>query len=230
MLNGSAASSGLRRPSASRSCRRDAQLAARHSGRGTARSSVGAKRSKPAATAVWVVNRLPARVAASATSKRLPAVRHEARGPAPAPRTRHALRSGGRPPVACPASRAAASRRCPGSAPAAGAAPGPPPYSSLVMPRSAGKLAGVVAVEQVQLDPTDLHLPGAQPDRVTRQGDLQPQPFAVGFAQGGDRQLPGVVVGIERLLRPVRRSPGGSSLAGRAVRRRPPAPPGRSRP
>ena len=32
----------------------------------------GAKRSKPAATAVWVVNRFPARVTASATSKGCP--------------------------------------------------------------------------------------------------------------------------------------------------------------
>ena len=34
--------------------------------------SAGAKRSKPAATAVWVVKRLPARVTASATSKGCP--------------------------------------------------------------------------------------------------------------------------------------------------------------
>ncbi len=33
----------------------------------------------------------------------------------------------------------------------------------------------VVAVQQVKLHPADLDLPGAQPDRVTGQGDLQPQ-------------------------------------------------------
>ena len=38
----------------------------------------GAKRSKPAATAVWVVKRFPARVTASATSKGCPVSLHEA--------------------------------------------------------------------------------------------------------------------------------------------------------
>ena len=41
----------------------------------------------------------------------------------------------------------------------------------------------IIAVQQVQLHATDLNLPGAQPDRVTRQRDLQPQPLAVRFAQ-----------------------------------------------
>ena len=61
----------------------------------------------------------------------------------------------------------------------------------------------VVAVEQVEVDPTDLGLPGAQPDRVAGQGDLQPQPLAVRVTQGRDRKLPGLVVRIEGLLRAV---------------------------
>ena len=41
------------------------------------------------------------------------------------------------------------------------------------------KVRRVIAVQQVQLDSSDLDLPGAQPDRVTRQGDFQAQPLAV---------------------------------------------------
>ena len=66
-----------------------------------------------------------------------------------------------------------------------------------------GKVRRVVAVEQVELHPADLDLPGAQPDRVAGQRDLQPQPLAVRLAQRRDRQLPGVVVREERLLRSV---------------------------
>ena len=62
------------------------------------------------------------------------------------------------------------------------------------------KVRRVVAVQQVQFDSADLDLPGANPDGVTGQGYLQPQPFAVCLAQGRDRQLPGVVIGKEGLL------------------------------
>ena len=61
----------------------------------------------------------------------------------------------------------------------------------------------IVAVQQVQLHPADLGLPDAQPDRVAGQGDLEPQPLAVGLAQGRDGQLARVVVGEQGLLRPV---------------------------
>ncbi|MBS1136999.1 MAG: hypothetical protein H6R11_953 [Proteobacteria bacterium] len=63
-----------------------------------------------------------------------------------------------------------------------------------------GVIRCVIAVQEVKLHATDLNLPGAQPDRVPRQGDLQPQPFAVRLAQRRDRQLSGVVVREERLL------------------------------
>src|SRR5665647_3965513 len=63
-----------------------------------------------------------------------------------------------------------------------------------------GIIRCVVAVQQVQLDATDLNLPGAQPDRVTGQGDLQPQPLPIRFAQRRDRQLARVVIRIKRLL------------------------------
>ena len=66
-----------------------------------------------------------------------------------------------------------------------------------------GEIRRVVAIEQVKLHPADLHLPGAQPDRVTGQVDLQPQPFAVRVAQRRDRQLSGVVVRVEGLLRSI---------------------------
>ena len=42
-----------------------------------------------------------------------------------------------------------------------------------------GIIRGVIAVEQIRLHSADLNRPGAQPDRVTRQCDLQPQPLAV---------------------------------------------------
>ena len=45
----------------------------------------------------------------------------------------------------------------------------------------------VIAVQQVKLHPADLDLPGAQPDRITGQGDLQPQPLAIRLAQWRDR-------------------------------------------
>ena len=45
-----------------------------------------------------------------------------------------------------------------------------------------GVIRCIIAIEQVKLHPTDLDLPGAQPDRVTRQGDFQPQPLTIGLA------------------------------------------------
>jgi len=62
-------------------------------------------------------------------------------------------------------------------------------------PPPSGDVGGVVAVEQVQLHSADLDLPGPKPYRITRQHDLQPQPFAVGPADRCNRQLAGVVVG-----------------------------------
>ena len=66
-----------------------------------------------------------------------------------------------------------------------------------------GIIRCVIAVQQVQLHAADLNLPGAQPDRVTGQGDLQPQPLPIRFAQRRDRQLARVVVGVKGLLRAV---------------------------
>ena len=59
----------------------------------------------------------------------------------------------------------------------------------------------IVAIEQIQVQATDLDLPGAQPDRVAGQIQLKAQPFTVGTAQRGDRQLTGIVEWIHRLLR-----------------------------
>ena len=70
-------------------------------------------------------------------------------------------------------------------------------------PSMGGEVRRVIAVQQVELHPADLDLPGAQPDRVTGQGDLQPQPLAVRLAQRRDRQLSGIVVRVEGLLRAV---------------------------
>ena len=66
-----------------------------------------------------------------------------------------------------------------------------------------GEVRRVVAVEQIELYPADLDLPGAQPDRVTRQGDLQPQPLTVRLTYRRDGQLSGIVIGEEGLLRSV---------------------------
>ena len=70
-------------------------------------------------------------------------------------------------------------------------------------PSMRGKVRRVIAVQQVKFDSADLDLPGAQPDRVTGQGDLQPQPLAVRLAQRRDRQLSGVVIRVKGLLRSV---------------------------
>ena len=66
-----------------------------------------------------------------------------------------------------------------------------------------GVIRRVIAVEQVELHASDLNLPGTQPDRVFGQGDLEPQPFAIRFAQRRDRQLSGLVIREERLLRTI---------------------------
>ena len=71
------------------------------------------------------------------------------------------------------------------------------------MPRCAGKLAASLLSSRYSLTRPDLHLPGAQPDGVAGQRDLQPQPLAIGFAQRRDGQLPGIVVWVQRLLRAV---------------------------
>ena len=70
-------------------------------------------------------------------------------------------------------------------------------------PAVSGEVRRVIAVQQVKLHPTNLNLPGAQPNRVARQGDLQPQPLSVRLAQRRDRQLSGVVIRIKSLLRSV---------------------------
>ena len=54
-------------------------------------------------------------------------------------------------------------------------------------PAMRGKVRRVIAVQQVKFHSTDLDLPRAQPNRVTGQGDLQPQPLAVWLAHGRDR-------------------------------------------
>jgi hypothetical protein len=64
-----------------------------------------------------------------------------------------------------------------------------------------GEVRRVIAVQKVEGDATDSHLPGAQPNRVAGQRDIQPQPLAVWAAHRRDRQLSGIVVRIERLLR-----------------------------
>ena len=63
-----------------------------------------------------------------------------------------------------------------------------------------GVVCRVIAVQQVELHSADLDLPGAQPDRVSGQRDLQPQPLPVCLAQRRDRQLSGIVVWVEGLL------------------------------
>src|ERR1039458_6751171 len=67
-------------------------------------------------------------------------------------------------------------------------------------PSMSGKVCRVITIQQVKLHSADLGLPGAQPDRVSRQRDLQPQPLAVWLPQGRDRQLSGIVVRVKSLL------------------------------
>ena len=77
----------------------------------------------------------------------------------------------------------------------------PAPVELARDPAMSGKVRRVITVEQIQLYSTDLDLPGTQPDRVTRQRDLQPQPLPIWLTQRSDRQLSGIVVGIKSLLR-----------------------------
>ena len=138
----------------------------------------GVKRSKPAATAVWVVKRFPARVAASATSKGCPVSSMKAAG---------ALQHGkGRMPfIQVTDFRLDAER--------AQQSPAANPKQQFLLEAQlrpaaiqlagnssmSGEVRRVIAIQQVELHSTHLDLPGAQPNRVTRQGDLQPQPLAV---------------------------------------------------
>ncbi len=66
-----------------------------------------------------------------------------------------------------------------------------------------GEIRGVIAVQQIKLHPAHLHLPGAQPDGISGQRDLQTQPLSVGLAQRLDRQLSGIVIREKGLLRSV---------------------------
>ena len=61
----------------------------------------------------------------------------------------------------------------------------------------------VVTVQQVEHDPPDLNLPGPEPDRIPRQLDREPEPFAARTPDRGDRELGWLVVGIELLLAPI---------------------------
>ena len=143
----------------------------------------GAKRSKPAATAVWVVKRLPARVTASATSNGCPVCLHETAG---------TLQHGERrmPFIEMADFRLNAER-----------GEQPPPadpenellHEAQVRP-AAVKLAGnasirrkvrrVIAVQQVKLHSADLHLPGTQPYRVTRQSSFSRNHSPLGRRNG----------------------------------------------
>ncbi len=76
-----------------------------------------------------------------------------------------------------------------------------PPAVQLARDLAVGRAVHrVVAVQQVELHPANPHLPGAEPDRAARHGDVQAQPLSVREAQRHDRQLPGVVVRVEGSL------------------------------
>ena len=49
-------------------------------------------------------------------------------------------------------------------------------------PSTSRDVRRVITVQQVELYATDLDLPGAQPDRVAGQSNLEPEPFAVRLA------------------------------------------------
>ena len=66
-----------------------------------------------------------------------------------------------------------------------------------------GKIGRVVRVEKVEREPANLNLPGAKPDGVTGQHDLQPQALAIRKAHRGDGQLSGIVIRIKCLLRSI---------------------------
>jgi hypothetical protein len=63
-----------------------------------------------------------------------------------------------------------------------------------------GRVRRVVAVEEIEDDPTDPDLPGAKPDLVARQLDREAKQVAALGPHRGDRQLVGIVVRVERLL------------------------------
>ena len=42
-----------------------------------------------------------------------------------------------------------------------------------------GRVRRIVAIQEVELHPSHLHLPGAQPQGIARQLNLQPHPLAV---------------------------------------------------
>src|ERR1700730_17397949 len=58
----------------------------------------------------------------------------------------------------------------------------------------------IVRVQQIQLRPANLHLPGANPELGPREIDCEAQPFPVCLTQRFDRQLAGIVERIESLL------------------------------
>ena len=143
--------------------------------------SSGAKRSKPAATAVWVVKRLPARVAASATLKGCARLFHEVAGAfengecrMPFIQVTHLRFDPERaeqPPSADPEQDFLLEAQF-GAAAIEFA--GDPPMC--------GKIRRIITIEEVKLHSADLNLPGAQPDRISRQRDFQPQPLPVRVA------------------------------------------------
>src|SRR5580692_2786919 len=186
MLNGSSGSCGLARPSAMRSskliCKRSVAYHFRYRF-----ISAGENLSKPAATGVWVVNKLPTRVAASATSNGWPlsSIKDRARS-STANAAWPSLRwqtSGFSPSCfnrrhpAIPSISSCCKRNS-----------GPPPYSSLVMPRIHRDVAGVVAVEQIKLEAADLCLPHSKPQVVVGKVKGDAQKVAVGVTPRRYRQ------------------------------------------
>ena len=65
-----------------------------------------------------------------------------------------------------------------------------------------GEVRRIIAVQQVEFDPADLDLPGAQPDRITGQFDFQPQPFAVRLRNGVIGNCPGSLYGYSACCAP----------------------------
>ena len=126
----------------------------------------GAKRSKPAATAVWVVNRLPARVTARDDVKGLACFLHETPGAFQHGEGRMAFvqvtdfrldaerASNRHPPIPSTSLLFQPQLR-------------PAPVQLAGNPSMSGVIRRVIAVQQVKLHSADLDLPGAQPDRVT---------------------------------------------------------------
>src|SRR5579863_5258730 len=61
----------------------------------------------------------------------------------------------------------------------------------------------VVAVEEIKMHAADLCLPGAQPQFMATQADLEPRPFSVCKPHRPDWKLLGFIVGIQCLLRAI---------------------------